>query len=246
MASKYLLLQYDERESSYYIYAIESNVLYYTELFKSGFEPADIDVEDNAADLSDFETNFKAGANKKLESKDSDGTALSRTKITTTGWSFQLHSLEFKTSQLDSVYSKKADGTDIGFANIKCYNAAGTLLTTQESCDTDAVKTVIDWEPTYDYECLGGMLKQLTAPTEDIRVWVIGVPDVPAAYGGSKEFVSSVNLKYMSGDGVTADGRAPKYMTYSATYHTNKLRLVFTHAAGYKHSMQMIFEIFRP
>ena len=46
-------------------------------------------------------------------------------------------------------------------------------------------------------------------------------------------------------EGVKVDGRAPKYMTYNATYHTTKLRLVFRHAAGYKHKMHMVFELFK-
>ena len=59
-------------------------------------------------------------------------------------------------------------------------------------------------------------------------------------------FVINTNLKYIGvEEGVKVDGRAPKYMTYSATYHTTKLRLIFRHSAGFKHKMHMIFELFK-
>lgn len=179
--------------------------------------------------------------------KDSDGSPLWRNKITTTGWNYQLHGIEFKTSQLDSIVSKKSNGTDHGFTTIKCYDADDVQLTTQETCDTSAVKTVVDWEPTHDYEVVGGLFKMAQVPESNMRLWVVGVPDIPAAYGGSKEFVSNVNLKFIGlEEGIKADGRAAKYLTYSATLHTNKLRLILIHPAGYKHDFHMIFEIFKP
>jgi hypothetical protein len=95
-------------------------------------------------------------------------------------------------------------------------------------------------------EIIGGFLKQLSAPTDDIRLWVIGVPDVAEAYGGSKPFVVNINLKYIGlEEGVRVDGRAPKYMSYSATYHTNKIRMMIRHPAGVKHKLCMIFELFK-
>jgi hypothetical protein len=205
-------------------------------------------LKDDGADQTDFETNFKALANKSSASPtvDSDGTVLGRVKITTTGWQYRLHGVETKTSQLDSVVEKKDDGTDFGFTTIKCYDADDVELTTQGGCDTSAVKTVIDWEPTHDYEILGGLFKQLTVPTTDLRMWVIGVPDVSAEYGGSKIFMSNVNLKYVGlEEGTRVDGRTPKYLTYNATYHTNKIRIVVKHTAGYKHDLHFILEIFK-
>jgi hypothetical protein len=77
-------------------------------------------------------------------------------------------------------------------------------------------------------------------------LWVIGVPDVPAIYGGSKPFCTNVNIKYAGlEEGVKVDGRAPKFMPYDATNHTNKLRLIFRHPAGFKHKLCMIFELFK-
>ena len=104
----------------------------------------------------------------------------------------------------------------------------------------------MDWEATHDLEIIGGYLKQAVIPSDDLRLWVVGVPDVPEAYGGSKPFVVNVNLKYIGlEEGVRVDGRAPKYMAYSATYHTNKIRMIFRHAAGTKYKLSMIFELFK-
>jgi hypothetical protein len=189
---------------------------------------------------------YKANGNKKLgEPKDSDGSPLQRVKITTAGWHYQLHGIEFSTSLL-TPYSKKEDGSDYGYTTVKCYDADGNQLTDQAACDANAVKTVIDWEPTHDLEIIGGMVKQVDAPAEDVRVWVIGVPDVPVEYGGSKPFAVNVNMKFMGKEeGVKVDGRAPKFLSYNAVIHTSKLRLIFKHPAGLKHQMHMIFELFK-
>ena len=185
--------------------------------------------------------------------KDSDGAPLQRSKITTTGWHYQLHGMEFETSKLNSVVSKKVDNTNYGFSVCKFYKLDGEQEVeitgedlNQVFLDLNCIKTVIDWEPTHDLEIIGGMLKQQTPPASDLTLWVVGVPDVLEAYGGSKPFCVNVNLKYMGiEEGVRVDGRAPKYLTYSTVYHTTKLRLMFRHAAGLKHKMHMIFELFK-
>lgn len=185
--------------------------------------------------------------------RDSDGSPLQRTKITTTGWHYQLHGIEFETSKLNSVYSKKIDNTDYGFSSIKFYESINEVETeitgenlNQSYLDINCIKTTLDWEPTHDLEIIGGMLKQKTIPTEDIRLWVIGVPDIPEASGGSKPFAVNMNLAFIGlEEGVKVDGRAPKYMTYNSTYHTNKLRIILRHPVGTKHKLKMIFELFK-
>ena len=178
--------------------------------------------------------------------KDTDGATLARAKITQTGWGYQLHSVEVETSTLNSIYSKKADGNNFGYSTLKFYDENNLELTTQESIDSSCVKTVMDWEPDHSYEIIGGVLKQIQTPLSDIRIWIVGVPDVPANYGGSKEFVTGgLNLRYLNDqDGVNADGRAPKKLDPSVA-HTNKMRLIVRHNAGVKHKMMMLFEIFK-
>lgn len=188
-----------------------------------------------------------------LGPRDSDGSPLQRVKVTTSGWHYQLHGVEFETSKLDSIYSKKIDNTNYGFTAVKFYkllNNEEVEITgddlNQTFLDNNCIKTVVDWEPSHDYELVGGMLKMRTTPQDDIRMWIIGVPDVPEQYGGSKVFISNCSLSYIGNDsGIRADGRAPKYLTYNNQTHTNKLRLVFRHPSGVKHQFLMLFEIFK-
>jgi hypothetical protein len=186
--------------------------------------------------------------------RDSDGSPLQRAKVTNTGWHLQLHGIEFETSKLSSERSKKPDNTDFGFLSMKFYKLVEGVETiisgadlNQEFLDSNCVKTIVEWEPTHDIEVVGGFLKQIVIPSEDIRTWVVAAPDVPAVYGGSKPFCVNINLRYLGlEDGLRVDGRASKSMTYSAIYHTTKLQLIFRHPAGFKHSLHMIFEIFKP
>lgn len=185
--------------------------------------------------------------------KDSDGSPLQRIKITTTGWHYQLHGIEFETSKLNSLYSKKPDNTDFGFGVMKFYkDVSGSEVEitgddlNQTFLDANCIKTIVDWEPTHDVELIGGCLKQKTIPTQDVHLWVVGVPDISEQYGGSKPFVVNVDLAYIGlEDGVSVDGRAPKYLTYNATNHTSKIRMIFRHPAGFNHKLHMIFELFK-
>lgn len=177
--------------------------------------------------------------------KDADGSILIRPKAAKAGWVFALLPVEFTTSKLNSLYAKKYDGTDRTAFTYKIYDANDQEIT-EAQYEVNAVKTVIDFEPSFDYEIIGGQIQQKTIPTSDIRLWVVAVPDVPEAYGGSKEMVGGVNLKFIDPtDKVQADGRVSKYMQYSATYHTNKLRLIARHPAGTQHELLLLLEIFR-
>lgn len=242
--SRLLSIQWLEFSDKYYLKAIDGSFSLECDLLKS---PSD------TTDLDDFVNNYKSLGNKKLEPRDSDGSQLSRTKITTTGWHYQLHGFEFETSVLNSLYSKKDDNTDYGFGSSKFYklDAGNEVEITgadlnQTFLDANCIKTVIDWEPTHDIEIVGGSLRQKAAPTEDVHLWVVGVPDIPEIYGGSKLFVTHVDLAYIGlEDGVSIDGRAPKYFTYDAVNHTSKIRLILRHSAGFKHKLHMMFEIFK-
>lgn len=173
---------------------------------------------------------------------DSDGALLSRVKQAPTGWTYQLRGIEFKTSDLSSLVNLDPNGNAITDANIKLYDASGVLTTISSL----AVKTVVDLEPAYDYYIIGGIAKILATPAGNVRLGIIAVPDVPAAYGGSKVMVSNVNFKYMGqNDKVDADGRASKQLSYSATNHTNKLRFILTHDPGATSDIAIYLEHFK-
>lgn len=181
--------------------------------------------------------------------KDTDGAPLTRTKITQTGWHYQCHSIEFTTSKLNSGYNKDSSGAGLGFLTVKYFDSNGTELTagTQAELDSSCVMTRIDWEPTYDIEVIGGVLYQPTAPSSDVRLWVTAIPDLTVAQGGSVPFCQGgLNLKYMgTGEIYDIDGKTPKLLPYSATYHTNKFRIICRHDAGVQTAAMLVFKVFR-
>lgn len=197
----------------------------------------------NNSDTNDFETNFKAAGNKSFS--DIDGTPVARVKATKKGWIYGMIPVEFQTAKLNSLDSKLVDGTTRSGFTYKIYDANDTEITTVLG-EINAVKTVIDFEPTYDYEIIGGQMQQLSKPATDIHVWVIAAPDIPANYGGSKEMVGGVDLKFLDpADKLNADGRVSKLIPYDPVYHSGKLRLVLKHDAGVQHALLLVLEIFR-
>jgi len=180
-----------------------------------------------------------------LPERSADGSLLLRAQYATPGWTYQLRVFEFETSVLNSLYNKDAAGSDIGDVTFKLYDSSDVEITVQATADAQCVKTVVDWEPTHDYEIVGGKILAKTTPGVDMRLYVIGVPDVPAGSGGSKAMVSGANLSYPNDKMVIADGRASKYMKYDDTYHTNKLRFILIHPAGAKCKMACMKDIFK-
>src|SRR6185436_1975610 len=99
-----------------------------------------------------------------------------------------------------------------------------------------AVKTVLDWEPLYNYEIIGGSIDIPPAIVGSTPagwlVCAIGIPHIPAIYGGSVSFVYPCDLALVYTNHVVSNGRATQYLTYSPTYHTNKMRWIFKHPSG--------------
>lgn len=175
--------------------------------------------------------------------KDSDGAVLSRIKAAPTGWTYQLRSYEFTTADLSSIVNKDAiTNADQSDVTMKLYDASDVQITDNAN-KANAVKTIVDYEPHWDYYIMGGSAKIMAVPTSDVRLSVVCVPDVPANYGGSKVMIQNVNLKCHQT--VEADGRAAKWLKYDTTYHTNKLRFIARHPAGEQHGISVLLEHFK-
>lgn len=187
-------------------------------------------------DVAEFEADYKDVGNAApaaWDNIDEDGTDIVRLKFASKGWTFHLRCIEFTTSLLSSIYNKKSDvSTDWGDATVKFYNASNVELTTQPDITAGCVKTVVDFEPTYDMEVIGGSVYIASVPSADFRIWVVAVPDVPAAYGGTKVMINGLNMRYVQSSQYRVDGRTSKRLYYSATTHTNKFRLIISHAVG--------------
>lgn len=188
-----------------------------------------------------------------IQPLDSDNAPIVRAKAAPQGWTYQMHPIEFKTGIINSVINKDIHNADRGFAVIKFYkDVAGTdtLIEgadiNQTFLDANCIRTDIDWEPTYDYEVLGGFISSYDTLTTDVFLWVIGVPDVPYASGGEKEMCGGVNMRYLDARAqLNVDGKVTKRMTYNAVYHTNKLRFSTRHDLGANINIQILIEHFK-
>jgi hypothetical protein len=253
-ASKAFLHQHADDGEIYTIWGYDGPEVHICNIWKNAVPYAVIDSgysqAQNDSDKSDFETNYLALSNKALGPRDTDGASIVRIKAAKAGWTYVAVSAEIVTSTIGgSLYSKYVDGTNRGEFTVKCYNADDVEVTTPGLLNANLatiVKTVVDFEPPYDYEVIGGYLRTLTSIDQDMRLWIIAVPDIPANYGGSKEMCCGINLRYLSpGNVYEVDGRVSKFLKYDATYHTNKVRLIFKHVAGMTENLSIVLEIYK-
>lgn len=237
--ARFLSIQWADISGRYYLRAYDGPFVLSLSMLKTS--PA-------SDDQTDFETNYKTKGNASFS--DIDGTPLARQKASKKGWSFWAVPIEFTTSTLSgTVYCKDASGTDVPGITCKIYDASNVEITTAGLLNANlnnCVKTVMDFEPAFDYEMIGGALRINSNPSQDVRLWIIGAPDIPAIYGGSKEFASGVNLKFLAPDSsFEIDGRVTKYVSYSASTHQGKLRAILKHPAGTQVNLQIIIHTYR-
>ena len=188
-----------------------------------------------------------------IPERDSTGRAINRSAIAIKGATYCGYGFEFFTSTLASVTCKKIEFTEAGIPyendcasipGIKLYNASKVEITTAPN-ETNCVLTCIEFElPDEDYEVLGGTIYMDNTPLNDFKVYVVGVPDVPAGSGGRKQMVRMINMKTV-GKKYIVDGRASKAMVFEPTYHTSKLGFYIAHNAGVSEKVHIILDIFR-
>jgi hypothetical protein len=143
------------------------------------------DISNGKAQVNDGNVDITGVSNqinhlKDIQAIDSDGRVLTRSVAAKSGWTYFSLPIEVTTSKLNSVYVKKFDGTDRTGVTYKIYDVNNVEITDAQN-EVNAVKTVVDFEPTYDYEVIGGQIQQHTQPTTPIRVWVVGVQKRTAA-----------------------------------------------------------------
>lgn len=187
------------------------------------------------------------------ENKDSDGSLIVRKKETKAGWHFQLHSVEISTSTKNGTFSKKLASptattfslVDTGYITAKYYDAAGNELTEDDNgLFATCVTTVMDWQVDFEMEIIGGLVFQDNPPASDVRLSIVAAPGI-----ANMHFVTgSFNLKHCgSGMAIHADGRASKYISPTVPVPgVNKFRVVASHPAGFQHSFQIVFQLFKP
>lgn len=151
---------------------------------------------------------------------------------------FQPHQFELTTGLLESIYCKNLDSSfkeiDTGFVTLKVYNSGGEEMTDQGKADSDGVATVVDWQPKHDYIMMGGEIYQAKPPEFDIRLWRVldpGRADLQLSVGG-------LNLRLLGeGGSVKSTIPDPNVAAYADGQGPNKMRFIFKHDVGVKHTV---------
>ena len=235
-----LVLKWLEEDSAYTVFIIDGRVIFETTISK----------EVPSEDLTDFETNVKPIVAQPFSQLDTDGAQIVRQKAAKRGWSFWSIPIEIVTSTLSgSLFCQDSNGVSFPWVSCKIYNSNDDEITTAGLLNANlntCVKTVIDFEPTFNYEIIGGTLRINSNPSQDVRLWIVAAPDIPAQLGGSKEFGSGINLKFLSADNAwDIDGRVTKAVTYDPVNHSGKLRMIIKHPAGLQVNLMFVVQIYR-
>lgn len=219
----------------YFLYGIASGIAFECRIYK-----------DDNADQSDFEENYLSSMNESIEKRDSDNTPMFRLKMAAEGSKYLSDWFEFETSVSGALVHDKHDGTKLNWCTEAFYTSGGVKITDESAVSGEAVESWFTYEPPTSYEIIGGQLHWTDDMDVDVRCFAIGVPDVPAAYGGSVEFLRNLNMRLITGKRYWQDGRVAKLMNFHAQNHTGKFLFKFKHPVGYKLKAQLSMEIFQP
>jgi hypothetical protein len=192
-------------------------------------------------DYVDLE-NFNEVATNATSRSSWDGRQEVRITPALNGARLHLIPIYFKTADSSSLHNVGPERalTDITY----------TMLDADEDVTTDpqeAVATLIDFEPEFNYEIMGGSLlidPTLIGGTSD--AWwgiIVGVPDLPSSVGGSVPFSREFNLE-MCGTSQEMDGVATTFMLYHPLYHTGKIRAHIKHPVGASKRFQFFLRTF--
>lgn len=180
--------------------------------------------------------------------KDSNGSDLSRGKITTTGWHLQMHAVEVNVGTWNGFRNMSIDPTtlvetDHGFVTFKLFDSGRAQITNPLLFAT-ACYTQIDWTTNHEAGIIGAIFTQAGPPASDIYMYTIGAPGIANIRFGT----GGINLKCIGIGGVIdADGKAEKYIHPSLPMPgLNKFRTIFKHNAATQHQCQIIYKIFKP
>lgn len=216
----------------------------------------------NQSDVDEFLSSYAPSGNNKLSQIDSDGATIARTKTTESGWHYEPRSIDFEIGGHNTLYNRKHegslidDGTDYGDAYLRFYDAIGDQIIQGEleadedyqiRLDQNCYLTVMDWQPTYDMDIIGGSIQVRKNILNNSYVWCIIAPDIPEQFGGSVPYFSGgLNLSFFSpGSSKQFDGRGIKRFVYDPVYNSNKFRFVIKHEAGEDCAIQIILDQFK-
>jgi hypothetical protein len=194
--------------------------------------------------------------------KDADNRLMVRHVATKTEYRYSPRSLDFYTAKHGSLYNRShyGDGTidgapDIGDAWLKFFDASNTEIAKgNEESDLDyqarltstCTKTVMYFEPAFDYDVFGAKLQFRNIPQDRAYFWFVAAPDVPAEYGGNVVFMGGgMNIAFFAEkDTFECDGKTVSTVTYDGTYHSGKVALIVKHNVGTQIGIQLIYQFY--
>ena len=204
------------------------------------------------ADAEDFEANWKTNA--AITQTTPDGRLDVRITAANKGRIFKLRVISFYTATAAPGPRSRnpincQDYGDVSVTLQKWDAEQGAMVASEPA---DATKTIIDWDPLYEYEIIGGWLDippdLLGGGTDQWYLGCIALPDY-AAYGMAIDYVSELNLEAVSSNRIRSDGRATSGLAPTVVnginYHTNRLRWIVLHPAGVAKRMQIYLETFQ-
>jgi hypothetical protein len=249
-STKSMPMQLDEDGTSYFVFAIDGLLVYSCRLWKGTVpDGPGFDQVQNDADVSDLSASYIATGktNNAIQPKAKDGRLQYKLTLANRCVNFKKRSMYFKTANSGSLHNKDPNGNDYGDCSYKMYDSGGAETTT----DILSVKTVLDWEPATNYEIIAGGIDidpVVSGGTTDLW-WIaaVGVPDYPAVYGGSIDYINETNMEMLAGGRYVADGRSISFLANQATSgapHTNKMRFIVKHPLGAVKRFQIYIEAY--
>lgn len=245
--------QYHDDGKQYVVWFYDGPEVHFAELWK-GEVPSGVstmpDGSDgytqvqNDIDKADFEAGLMLTANDPVTLRTQDGRPVVRLSAASKAHNFNLVVFSIVPGDDTSARFFNSALEPLAYLTVTCYDADGDVTSDLAA----AVKTTVDYEPPFNYEALGGWIDippSIIGTTDGLYyVGAVGVPDIPAMYGGSIPFVSPTDMALVYSNRVVSDGRASQYLTYNTTYHTNKMRWIFWHPTGSHARVQIYLETF--
>jgi hypothetical protein len=236
-----------EDTDSHYIYASDAGFTVFTILDKN---PTD------TTDLDDYVNNYKATINTRIGQFDTNGVALSKQKVTRTGWHYCPTFIEITTAKYPSLHFKLSDNiTDIADAKVSYFNGSTELKrvdyesdeTFQAALTISCNKTILDWQSTYDFDPRAAAFIMGTKPPTPAYMYVVVAPDIPANLGGSVPFnIGGVPLHLFADNSISGwDALTVKSVVADPIHNSNKFRLIFFHDAGVQINCCFAIQLYR-
>lgn len=239
LSNKVGMVQYDDNGAVYIIWFYDGPEVNMCTIWK-GTVPAAIissglTQNQNDSDKSDFESNFKPTANAAITLKTADGRDIQKPTVANRMKNFKQRNISFYTAAPNSLHNvSPVTNASYGDVSYTMYSDATTVTTD----NTQAIKTILNVDPVFSYEIISGRIyipsSLKDGSTDQWFLSGIGVPDYPANYGGSIDYISEINLEAITTGTLYADGRAVSYLMYNAggAPHTNRLQFIIKHPIG--------------